>query len=166
MDWIVGEQVNVVNLSFAGPINMALLAIVQRTAAKNVVLVAAAGNDGPLSPPLYPAAFPKVIAVSALDFDRNPYPWNVQGKHIAFAAPGVNLPLPVAEAGGRIDLISGTSFAAPYVSGVVALWKSRQPQGGYAEAVDQLAAKAIRLRPVDPDMLFGHGLIQSPGPCS
>jgi hypothetical protein len=166
MDWVIGEQVNVVNMSFAGPINMALLAVVQRIASKNVLLVAAAGNDGPLSPPLYPAAFPKVIAVSALDYDRNPYPYNVQGKHIAFAAPGVNLPLPVAEAGGRIDLISGTSFAAPYVSGVVALWKSSQPQGGYAEAVDQLAARAIRLRPVEPDTLFGHGLIQSPGPCS
>jgi len=166
MDWVVGQQVNVINMSFAGPINMALLAIVQRTALKNVLLVAAAGNDGPLSPPLYPAAFPKVIAVSALDAERNPYPWNVQGKHIAFAAPGVNLPLPAAESGGRIEVISGTSFAAPYVSGVVALWKSKQPQGGYSEAVDQLAARAIRLRPVDPDTLFGHGLIQAPGPCS
>lgn len=166
MDWVVGEKVAVVNMSFAGPINMALLAIVTRAAERNVLMVAAAGNDGPTSPPLFPAAFPKVIAVSAIDGERRPYAYNVQGKHIAFTAPGVDLPLPVAEQGGRVDLISGTSFAAPYVTGVVALWRHTQPSGGYADAVKQLAARAVPMRAGEPDPIFGHGLIQSPGPCS
>jgi hypothetical protein len=166
MDWLVGESVSVINLSFAGPMNFALLGIVQRASERNVLLVGAAGNEGPASPPLYPAAFPKVIAVTAVDANRHPYQYNVIGKHIAFTAPGVNLPLPVAEAGGKVDLISGTSFASPYAAAVVALWRQKRTDGGQAEAITELGARAIRLAALTPDPVVGYGLIQSPGPCS
>jgi len=166
MDWLVGESVSVINLSFAGPMNFALLGIVQRASERNVILVGASGNDGPASPPLYPAAFPKVIAVTAVDANRQPYEYNVIGKHIAFTAPGVNLPLPVAEAGGKVDLISGTSFASPYAAAVVALWRLKRTDGGQAEAVKELGARAVRLAALTPDPVVGYGLIQSPGPCS
>jgi hypothetical protein len=166
VDWLVGESVSVINLSFAGPMNFALLGIVQRASDRNVLLVGAAGNDGPGSPPLYPAAFAKVIAITAVDANREPYAYNVVGKHIAFTAPGVNLPLPVAESGGKVDLISGTSFASPYAAAVVALWRQMHNEGGQAEAVRDLAAHAVRLASLSPDPVVGYGLIQSPGPCS
>ena len=67
LDWAADKGARVVNMSFAGPPDPRIKDALLKAAAKGLVLVAAAGNAGPNSPPLYPAADPNVIAVTATD---------------------------------------------------------------------------------------------------
>ncbi|MFX4805959.1 S8 family serine peptidase, partial [Acinetobacter baumannii] len=67
LDYAVAHGAQIVNMSFAGPKDALVGRAVAAAAAKDVMLVAAAGNAGPTSPPLYPAAYPDVIAVSGID---------------------------------------------------------------------------------------------------
>lgn len=103
LDLIAASKARVVNLSFAGPANLVLERVVRALVERDVVLVTAAGNSGPRADPLYPAAYPDVVAVTAVDSRLRAYRQAVAGEHIDFAAPGVR---------SR----SGTSYAAPFVS--------------------------------------------------
>lgn len=89
------------------------------------MLVAAAGNAGAKSPPLFPASDPNVIAVTALDDNDKLLPVANRGKHIAVAAPGVDVL--AAAPGGGYQMTSGTSIAAAHVSGIAALIIARRP---------------------------------------
>ena len=88
-------------------------------------MVAAAGNAGPKSPPLYPAANPNVIAVSATDAQDRLFAASNRGSYIALAAPGVDIFLPAPDE--KYQMTSGTSFSAAYVSGLAALMLERNP---------------------------------------
>ena len=90
------------------------------------MLIAAAGNAGPNSPPLYPAADRNVIAVTATDMEDRLYTGANRGNHIAVAAPGVDVLVPAP--GGNYQFTTGTSVAAAHVSGVVALLIERNPK--------------------------------------
>ncbi|KWX10858.1 hypothetical protein TR74_01110, partial [Carbonactinospora thermoautotrophica] len=79
----------------------------------DVVIVAAAGNDG-RSTPNYPAAYPGVIAVTAVDRHGKPWAKTQHGPWVTVAAPGVDIY--AAEPGGSYDTGSGTSAATAYVS--------------------------------------------------
>ena len=109
--------------------------------AKGAVLIAATGNFGPKSPPQYAAADPNVIAVTATDADDKMFGASNIGPHIAVAAPGVDILLPAPNADYR--LISGTSFAAAYVSGVAALVLQRAP-GLTPDAVRQILERTAK----------------------
>ena len=74
------------------------------------MLIAAAGNAGPNSPPLYPAADPNVIAVTATDTEDRLFSGANRGNHIAVAAPGVEILVPGT--GGNYQFTTGTSVAA------------------------------------------------------
>jgi subtilisin family serine protease len=119
------------------------------------VLIAAAGNAGAKSPPLYPAANPNVIAVSATDQQDRLFTASNRGNYIAVAAPGVDIFLPAPD--GKYQMTSGTSFSAAYVSGVAALLLERN----YAlkpEALRTTLAKTARdLGSPGRDDLFGDG---------
>ena len=67
IDWAVSRGAKVINMSFAGPRDPALERTLKKAYDQGVVLIAAAGNAGPKSPPLYPGADPSVIAVTATD---------------------------------------------------------------------------------------------------
>lgn len=119
LEWLADRGVRVINLSLAGDANELLDAAGQALAKRGVLIVAAAGNDGPSAPPRYPAAYPWALAVTAVDDRSRIYPRAVRGPHIAFAAPGVRLPLPEVRA-GRVRFVTGTSFAAPLVAAAAA----------------------------------------------
>ena len=78
-----------------------------------------AGNAGAKSPPLYPAADPNVIAVTATDADDQLFKGSNRGRHVAVAAPGVDVLIAVPNGGYEVS--TGTSFAAAEVSGIAAL---------------------------------------------
>ena len=78
-------------MSFAGPYDPLLSRALKKAHDKGIVLIAAAGNAGPQSPPLYPAADENVIAVTAVDENDKLLPQANQGPHVALAAPGVNV---------------------------------------------------------------------------
>src|SRR5882762_6988183 len=65
--WLLHEQVPVINVSLVGPPNRTLASIVQNVLARGHLVVAAVGNDGPAAPPQYPAAWPGVVGVTAVD---------------------------------------------------------------------------------------------------
>jgi subtilisin family serine protease len=146
-------------MSFAGPRDPALGRKLAQARQQGIILVAAAGNAGPKSPPLYPAADPNVIAVTATDIDDKLYQSANRGKHIAVAAPGVDLLLPAPAAG--YQMTSGTSFAAAEVSGIVALMLERKPNLGQDRVRQMLAASAQDLGPKGFDPQYGAGLVDA-----
>jgi subtilisin family serine protease len=146
-------------MSFAVPADPALSRALAAAKGRGAVLIAASGNFGPKSPPQYPAADPSVIAVSATDADDHMFRASNIGPHVAVAAPGVDILLP--SPGNDYRLISGTSFSAAYVSGVVALVLQRAP-GLSPDALRKiLESTAKDLGPVGRDPEFGAGLVDA-----
>lgn len=156
LDWLVGQEVQVINLSMGGPRNSVLHELVHRVLALDVVVVAAAGNGGPSAPPVYPAAQQGVLAVSAVDARSRAWRRSNQGSYVDLAAPGVDLW--VARADGSSAFASGTSFAAPFVTAAIAAL-------GGARAVERLMDDALDLGEPGPDPVFGRGLLQPPPAC-
>lgn len=109
--WLVHERVPVINVSLVGPPNVILEAVVRLVIARGSILVAAVGNDGPAAPPLYPAAYPGVIGVTAVDAHRHVLLEAARGAQVRFAAPGA-------------DMVAAKS---PRVSGPCAARPSRHP---------------------------------------
>ena len=155
LNYAAEHGAQIVNMSFAGPKDAVIERAIAATAARGLVLIAAAGNAGAKSPPLYPAANPNVIAVSATDQQDKLFTASNRGNYIALAAPGVDIFLPAPD--GKYQITSGTSFSAAYVSGVAALLLERN----YAlkpEALRMTLAKTARdLGSPGRDDLFGDG---------
>jgi subtilisin family serine protease len=144
-------------MSFAGPKDPSLQRVLKLAYDKGIVLIAAAGNAGPKSPPLYPGADPNVIAVTATDVDDKLFPGANRGKYISVAAPGVDILVPAPE--GDYQITTGTSVAAAEVSGIVALLLERNPKLTPADIRRILTTSAKRLGPGERDDSFGSGLI-------
>jgi len=158
LQWAADQNANVVNMSFAGPADPELQTMLAATHAKGIALIAAAGNAGPRSPPLYPGADPNVIAVTATDMDDKLFDHANRGNYIAVAAPGVDIL--VATPDGGYQTTSGTSVAAAEVSGVAALMIERDRKLDPAAVRQLLTSTAHRLGPGDQ---FGAGLIDAVG---
>jgi subtilisin family serine protease len=157
INWSVQESVRIINMSFAGPRDPSLERALKAAYDKGIVLIAAAGNAGPKSPPLFPAAIPFVIAVTATDVDDKLFTGANRGKYISVAAPGVDILVPAPE--GEYQMTTGTSVAAAEVSGIVALLLERNPKLTPADIRRILTASAKRLAPGERDNNFGSGLI-------
>ena len=155
LDWAAEQGARVINLSFAGPPDPRLRDALAKAAKRNIVLVGAAGNAGPRSPPLYPGADPSVIAVTATDADDGLFPAANRGSYIALAAPGVDILVPAPE--GIYQFTTGTSVAAAEVSGVVALLIERNPSLTPAEVRRILIRTAKALGP----KARGYGLVNA-----
>jgi subtilisin family serine protease len=125
LDYAVAKDVRIINMSFAGPRDPMMERTLKAAHDKGIVLIAAAGNAGPKSSPLYPGADQSVIAVSATDYEDKPFAMANRGKYIAVAAPGVDVMVPAP--GNSYQLTTGTSVAAAHVSGVAALILERKP---------------------------------------
>lgn len=157
IDWAVKNGARVINMSFAGPYDPMIQLAMKNAHAKGVVLIAAAGNLGAKSPPLYPAADPHVIAVTATDEGDRLFSGAVRGPHLAVAAPGVDVLVPAPDE--TYQLTTGTSVAAAHVSGVVALLLERHPTATAAMIHEVLTATARNLGDEGRDDQFGWGLI-------
>jgi len=126
LDWAASRNARIVNMSFAGPADAMLRDMVGKAHARGIVLIAAVGNSGPKSPPLYPAADREVIGVTATDADDKLLPQANRGPQVAVAAPGVDIL--AAAPDGQYQMTSGTSVATAHVSGVAALLLARNPK--------------------------------------
>nr|WP_249779314.1 S8 family serine peptidase [Bradyrhizobium sediminis] len=145
----------IINMSFAGPKDPLIERGINATAARDIVMVAASGNAGPKSPPLFPAANGNVIAVSATDAQDKLFAASNRGSHIAVAAPGVDIFLPAPDE--KYQMTSGTSFSAAYVSGLVALMLERNPALKPGEVRAILIRTARDLGSPGRDDQFGAG---------
>jgi Subtilase family len=159
LDWAADNGARVVNMSFAGPADPRLKDALIKAGAKGIVLIAAAGNAGPTSPPLYPAADPGVIAVTAVDASDAVFSGANRGKYIAVAAPGVDVLVPAPDA--SYQLTTGTSVAAAEVSGVVALLLERNPRLTPKDVRRILIRTAKHLGPRGSEREYGAGLVNA-----
>ena len=161
LDWAAANGASVINMSFAGPPDPAIHRSLGAAHKKGIVLVAAAGNAGPKSPPLYPAADPNVIAVTATDADDKLFPQSNRGHYIAVAAPGTQILVAIPDGGYEVS--SGTSYSAAEVSGIVALMLERKGDLTPDKVRDLLMVSAKDIGPKGRDIMFGAGLADAYG---
>lgn len=143
IDFAVGEGAQVLNLSWSGPEDPILEALVAGALQRGVVVVAALGAPG-----AFPARIPGVIAVRALESSEP----GLAGA--GFAAPGEEILSTVP--GGGYDFFSGSSLAAAEVSGIVALVLEKRPELGPA-GVEQLLRRTAHDNP-------GHAAVDACAP--
>lgn len=151
------RPVRVINLSFVGPANVVLERAVRRVQDAGILIVASAGNDGPQSKPLFPAAYPGVIAVTAVDARNNLLLEACRGEHIAFAAPGADML--AAAPGGGFTPVRGTSYASPLVAGLLARQLALAGGAGKEEALRLLSAAALDRGQRGRDRSYGAGIV-------
>lgn len=163
IDMLTARKIPIINMSLSGPDNAILAATVADAITAGVVLIAAAGNDGPRAKPAYPAAYPDVIAVTAVDRGKRIYRRAAQGHHIDIAAPGVNVWTAASVKGQRPR--SGTSFAAPFVTAAAALIVADNPGFSREEIEIVLANEADDLGVAGRDSVYGWGLLDISGIC-
>ena len=156
LEWALNSGARVINMSFAGPYDPMLALALKRAAEKGAVLIAAVGNAGPKSPPLYPAADPRVIGVTAVDENDQVYKGANVGAQVALAAPGVDVMVPAPA--DAYQLTTGTSVAAAHVSGVAALLLEKHPEADAQTILEVLTSSATRLGNKRDDRL-GWGLV-------
>ena len=158
INWLATIEVKLINMSLAGPDNAILRKAIDSACSLGIIIVTAAGNAGPASKPLYPAAYDCTIAVTAVDDNGEPFHRANRGNHIDFALTGINVRH--ASSNDSFDESSGTSFAAARLTGVIA---TTLPQ--IALSANEIRA---RLQPLAKDIgetgkdpVFGQGFIQS-----
>ncbi|MCK9503486.1 MAG: S8 family serine peptidase [Porticoccaceae bacterium] len=156
LQWLAEQQVPVINMSLAGPPNALLKRAISALSEQQIQIVAAVGNEGPAAPPLYPAAYDEVVAVTAVDGANKIYRWANRGEHVDFAARGVALK--TARGKQDVGLESGTSMAAALVSARLTCERSRS--GSMAETLGILIRNAKDLGEPGHDPVFGHGLLE------
>ncbi len=155
--WLVREHVPVINVSLVGPANVMLENVVRLVIARGHVIVAAVGNDGAAAPPLYPASYPDVVGVTAVDGRRRVLLEACRGRQVKLSAPGADMS--AANPAQSFALVRGTSFAAPIVAGLLAEELHAPDVQGAQRAVADLESHAIDLGAPGPDPVYGFGLV-------
>ena len=118
IEWAIEKDVDIINLSFGFSQDKAeLKETIDKAIAKGIIVVASAGNMYGLNVQ-YPAAYKNVISVAAVDQNQNAASFTARGK-IDFTAVGVDVK--IIAPNNTLQVNSGTSLAAPYVTGVIAL---------------------------------------------
>lgn len=151
----VDSGAKIINMSLGSyGTNLALENAVAYANSKKVVLVASAGNESITTLP-YPATYDSVIAVAAIDADGHPTSFSNQSYDIDLAAPGVGVHAAWEE--DKWISFSGTSAAAPYVSGAIAAISSEMNISA-TEAAKILLANAndSGLPGTDPQLGLGY----------
>jgi subtilisin family serine protease len=155
--WLVREHVPVINVSLVGPPNVMLENVVRMVVARGYLVVAAVGNDGPAAPPLYPASYPDVVGVTAVDARQRALLEACRGRQVKFAAPGADMS--AANPAQSFAAVRGTSFASPIVAGLLAEVVREPDKAAAQRAVADLAARAVDLGAPGPDPVYGFGLV-------
>jgi subtilisin family serine protease len=167
--WAVASGARVVNLSLgepdlevAAPDVAPVCAAVRDAVAAGVVVVAAAGNDGDgTNFREAPASCPGAIAVSAVTSALTPSVWSSFDGAVAVAAPGEDVYSTVPSFVSHLGWVtmSGTSMAAPFVSGVAALLLAEHPEWTPAQVAARIESTATDVGPPGIDPRTGSGVV-------
>ena len=111
LGWLAAHRPQVITISLVGPANKLVARAIQIVQSRGIQVVAAVGNDGPAAPPQYPASYPGVLAITAVDSRGRAIPEAGKATHLDFAAPGADMA--AALPGQGYARVRGTSFAAP-----------------------------------------------------
>ena len=169
IEWAVEKKADIISMSFgSASSDPRIKRAIEYAASKNVLLVAAAGNEGPGPQTVgYPGRYPQVLSVAAIDPARKIAKFSSRGPEVDVAAPGVDIlstypPRNYAK-------LSGTSMATPFVSAVVALLLSYDRQKGlkrvtnYESLIKQVKDTSIEAGVAGFDSDYGWGLINPKG---
>jgi subtilisin family serine protease len=137
LGWMQAHGLRVVSISLVGPANPLLAHAVAVVQARGMLVVAAVGNDGAAAPPAYPASYPGVIAVTAVDGHNHVLFEAGHALHLDYAAPGADLTAVGLD--GREQRLRGTSFAAPLVAARLAALASVADTRTVLQRADQEA---------------------------
>lgn len=153
----VDAGARLVNLSLGGySTSEALSRAIAYAADHGALVVAAAGNDG-AGRLVWPAADPRVVSVAATDANGRLASFSNAGPSLVLAAPGVGVQ--AAGLAGERRLFSGTSAAAPVVTGALAVLLSLDPALTPAAALGLLTTHADDGGAAGPDALYGNGVV-------
>ncbi|HWC28188.1 MAG TPA: S8 family serine peptidase [Solirubrobacteraceae bacterium] len=159
----------IINVSFGSPSDCAsLFRAVQLAYARGSLVVAAAGNEFAAgNPVIYPAAYPHVLSVAALDRALRPTAFSSENTAVDVAAPGVDVPLAIPVAldveDGSVDGVttaSGTSFAAPIVAGAAAWLATVRTNLSNGQLADVLRRSALDVAARGYDLASGFGVVR------
>lgn len=155
--WAADHGAKVINLSLGNYADAQFLHdAIKYAYDKDVVLVAASGNDN-TERPGYPAAYEEVFAVAATDSKKNKASFSNYGDYIDVAAPGVSIPSTYPD--NQYAALSGTSMASPHVSALAALIRSANPLLKNTEVMGIMRRSAADIGDPGKDKHFGYGLI-------
>jgi len=169
IEWAVSKKADIISMSFGAPVSdPGIKAAIEYAASKKVLLIAAAGNEGPgLRTVGYPARYPQVLSVAAIDPNKKVAKFSSRGPEVDIAAPGVDIlstypPRNYAK-------LSGTSMATPFVAGVIALLLAFDRSKGvtrvknYQDLIDIVKSTSFDSGQVGFDNDYGWGLINPKG---
>ncbi|WP_435122429.1 S8 family serine peptidase [Micromonospora tulbaghiae] len=157
--WAADHGATIVNLSLGGPADSPLLhdAVTYATG-KGALVVVAAGNYGS-GLPLYPAAYPEVLAVGATDSAGSLTDFSSWGDHIDVAAPGFDI---MSTGRNQTYVVGdGTSFAAPIAAGVASLVRTANPSWTPEQVIARLRSTARDAGPRGIDPYYGFGVLDA-----
>lgn len=158
--WAVDHGADIVNASFEDRDKPVLRFAVRYALKRGVIVVAGAGNEGDVgSPPQYPAAYPGVIAVGAVQPNLQRAAFSNEGEYVDVVAPGTRVLS--CDPFDTLSYYEGTSLATPMVTGVVALMKSARPGLTSAAAERILRSTARDLGSPGRDNSYGWGLVDA-----
>lgn len=157
LDWMGQMKVPVINVSLAGPKSPAVAKAVEALTRKGHIVVAAAGNDGPAAPPVFPGAYPGVVAVTAVDAQSRIYRYANRGTYIDVSSIGVEVP--AIDNGGVPVVATGTSFASPVVARRLARAMTKPDVAAAKAAIAAVERSARDLGAPGRDNVYGHGLV-------
>ncbi|MGX6445256.1 S8 family peptidase [Neobacillus sp. K501] len=165
IEWSIENKMDIINLSVGSNLpSDALRNVIDNAYTNGILVVAAAGNagtsDGTGDNVEYPAKYPSVIAVSAIDANKNRASFSSTGSEVDISAPGARIKSTYLNNG--YAYLSGTSMAAPFVSGDLALLKQAHPTLTNNELRNLLDGNALDLGQKGKDPWFGYGLVQAP----
>lgn len=162
------EKADVINMSFGGTgYSVAEYQAIQAAKEKNIITVAAAGNDNS-SEPFYPAAFDNTISIASVDENLNKSDFSNYGNTLTFTASGSNIKSLLAsymelsdnqDNDNDHETISGTSMATPHAASAAAILKSFNKNLTLENVISLLKNNVEDLGPVGYDYYYGYGLI-------
>lgn len=164
IDWAVQNNIDIISMSLGtDTYSQAFADATTGAYNSSILLVAAAGNSGDgntsTNDVQYPARFDSVIAASAVDYNNVAPIWSADGSEVELAAPGVGIYSTWLD--GSYATTSGTSMAAPFVSGVAALLMQNNVGSSPYEVRAMLANNSIDLGAQGKDSVYGFGLVQA-----
>lgn len=160
IDYAMEQGVDVINLSLGGAQYSSIENnMIQKAIEKDIVIVAAAGNKGN-DHYFYPASYEHVISVGSVDASDQCSKFSNYNDQVDVVAPGEKV-ITTGRGVAKYHHLSGTSVAAPVVSGVVSLLKAADPSLSSADVREILAETAIDLGPPGWDACYGYGKINA-----
>lgn len=171
VEWAIKNKIDILNLSLSiSEHDRPLELMLQEASKKGMLIVGAAGNEGGeggANTVTYPGKYSTVIAVSALTSDLKREQHSSTGPEVEIAAPGSNIfstfPRELDNADYVVDgyqNLTGTSMAAPHVTGILALYKEQHPALSHTKLREILRSTAKDIGPAGRDISFGYGLVQ------